>query len=52
VGEPFWRTLPLPPDYADRDEPYATLEGTVTIFETSGLPVVSVIASSEDDWDR
>ena len=25
---------------------------TVTIFETSGLPVVSVIASSEDDWDR
>ena len=36
----------------DRDEPYTTLEGTVTIFETSGLPVVSVIASSEDDWDR
>ena len=23
-----------------------------SIFETSGLPVVSVIASSEDDWDR
>ena len=22
------------------------------IFETSGLSVVSVIASSEDDWDR
>ena len=22
------------------------------IFETSGLPVISVIASSEDDWDR
>ena len=22
------------------------------ILETSGLPVVSVIASSEDDWDR
>ncbi len=22
------------------------------MFETSGLPVVSVIASSEDDWDR
>ena len=36
----------------DRDEPYTTLEGTVTIFETCGLPVVSVIASSEDDWDR
>ncbi len=52
VGEPFWRRLPLPEDYADRDEPYTTLEGTVAIFETCGLPVVSLIASSEDDWDR
>jgi len=24
----------------------------VAVFETSGLPVVSVIASSDDDWDR
>ncbi len=52
VGEPYWRRLPLPDDYEDRSEPWTTLEGTVTIFETSGLPVVSVIASSEDDWDR
>ena len=51
VGEPFWRRLPLPDDYEARDDPWTTLEGTVTIFETSGLPVVSVIASSEDDWD-
>ena len=52
VGEPFWRRLPLPADYEDRRDPWTTLEGTVTIFETSGLPVVTVIASSEDDWDR
>jgi SAM-dependent methyltransferase len=52
VGEPFWRRLPLPADYEDRDEPWTTLEGTVVVFETSGLPVVSVIASSDDDWDR
>jgi len=52
VGEPFWRRLPLPDDYEDREDPWTTLEGTVTIFETSGLPVVSVIASSEADWDR
>jgi SAM-dependent methyltransferase len=52
VGEPFWRSLPLPADYEDRNEPFTTLDGTVTIFEASGLPVVSVIASSEDDWDR
>jgi cyclopropane fatty-acyl-phospholipid synthase-like methyltransferase len=52
VGEPYWRRLPLPDDYEDRDEPWTTLDGTTRIFETSGLPVVSVIASSEDDWDR
>ena len=52
VGEPFWRRLPPPDDYVDPDDPWTTLEGTVTIFETSGLPIVSVIASSEDDWDR
>ena len=51
VGEPYWQRLPLPEDYADRDEPWTTLEETVVVFETSGLPVVSVIASSEDDWD-
>jgi len=52
VGEPFWRRLPLPDEYEDRGDPWTTLAGTVLIFETSGLPVVSVIASSEDDWDR
>jgi len=52
VGEPFWRRLPLPEDFEDRSDPWTTLDGTVLAFETSGLPVVSVIASSEDEWDR
>jgi len=52
VGEPYWKRLPLPDDYLERHELWTTLEGTIRIFETSGLPVVSVIASSEDDWDR
>ncbi len=52
VGEPYWRRLPLPEDYEDREDPLTTLEGTVLVFETAGLPVVSVIGSSEDDWDR
>jgi SAM-dependent methyltransferase len=51
VGEPYWRRLPLPEDYADRRDPWTTLDGTVVMFETTGIPVVSVIASSEDDWD-
>jgi len=52
VGEPYWRRLPLPDDYADRNDPWTTLDGTVVMFETTGIPVVSVIASSEADWDR
>ncbi|MBA2643625.1 MAG: class I SAM-dependent methyltransferase [Actinobacteria bacterium] len=52
VGEPYWRRLPLPVEYEDRSEPFTTLEGTVDIVESGGLSAVSVIASSEDDWDR
>ncbi len=52
VGEPYWRRLPLPDGYEDRDQPFTTLEGTVDIFESGGLEVVSVIDSSHDDWDR
>ena len=52
IGEPFWRTSELPADYADRDEPFTSLEGTVAIFESGGLVAASLIASSDDDWDR
>jgi len=51
VGEPYWRRWPLPEDYEDRDDPFTSLEGTVTILESGGLAAVTVIASSEDDWD-
>lgn len=52
VGEPFWRRTPLPDDYGDREEPFTTLEGTVDVMESGALRVVTVIASSEDDFDR
>jgi SAM-dependent methyltransferase len=52
IGEPFWRGLPLPTDYTERSDPWTTLEGTTQVVESSGLRVVSLIASSEDDWDR
>lgn len=52
VGEPYWKRLPLPEDYEDRGLLLTTFEGTVEVFETEELPVVSVIASSDDDWDR
>ncbi len=58
VGEPFWRVWPLPPDpfagereRTDESEWLPLLE-TVERFESTGVHVVSLIASSQDDWDR
>ena len=58
VGEPYWRVWPLPPDpvageheRTDESEWLPLLE-TVERFESTGVRVVSFIASSEDDWDR
>jgi SAM-dependent methyltransferase len=52
VGEPYWRGLPLPDDYEECTLPFTTLEGTVEIFESGGLVVTALVASSDDDWDR
>ena len=58
IGEPYWRVWPLPPDpfggereRTDEGEWLPLLE-TVERFESTGVRVVSLIASSEDDWDR
>jgi SAM-dependent methyltransferase len=50
VGEPYWRRWPLP-DGISADG-YVPLEATVGRFEQVGLPVVTIVAASEDDWDR
>ena len=59
VGEPYWRAWPLPPDAERQDEPSRTAEdeflplaATVERAESTGVRVVSLIASSEEDWDR
>ena len=52
VGEPYWRRLPLPEDYEDRTRAVDDARGDRPDLRDVGLPVVSVIASSEDDWDR
>jgi SAM-dependent methyltransferase len=59
VGEPYWRMWPLPPvPELDHSSP-RTAEGewlplpeTIERAESAGVRVVSLIASSEDDWDR
>ena len=59
VGEPYWRTWPLPPEPELHGSSLRTDEGewlslaeTVERAESAGVRVISLIASSEDDWDR
>jgi SAM-dependent methyltransferase len=49
VGEPYWRTWPLPEGVDDLG--YLPLSQTVARVEAAGLALVTLIASSEDDWD-
>jgi methyltransferase family protein len=59
VGEPYWRTWPLPPEpglggsaLRTDEDAWLPLPETVERAESVGVRVVSLIASSEDDWDR
>ena len=57
VGEPYWRDRPLSPAPAEDpkrvgEEEWLPLAETIDLAESSGVRVVSLIASSEDDWDR
>jgi len=58
VGEPYWRVWPLPPapemDQRQRtaEEEFLPLPETIERAESAGVRVVSLIASSDDDWDR
>jgi SAM-dependent methyltransferase len=58
VGEPYWRVWPLPPapegDRLQRtaEEEFLPLPATIERAESAGVRVVSLVASSEDDWDR
>ena len=53
VGEPYWRAWPLPDGAAPAEgDEFLPLAETVERFESAGVEVVSMIAASEDDWDR
>lgn len=52
VGEPYWRG-PLPEDAELKPGwDFVSLPETVALAESTGVGVVSLIASSLDDWDR
>ena len=50
VGEPYWRTWPLPPGLAPHD--FVGLPATVARFEGAGVSLVGLIAAAEEDWDH
>lgn len=53
VGEPYWRTWPPPAEAGTEErEELLSLDATVERAESTGVRVVSVIESSEEDWDR
>ena len=56
VGEPYWRVWPLPsaPEGEERTDEgeWLLLPETVERMESTGVRVVSLIASSEEEWDR
>ena len=58
VGEPYWREWPLPEGFSSAEgarvgeEDFLPLAETLDRFESAGVEVVSLLASSEDDWDR
>jgi SAM-dependent methyltransferase len=53
IGEPYWWQWPLPPGAEPKEGwNFASLPETVALIESAGAAVVSLIASSEDDWDR
>jgi SAM-dependent methyltransferase len=58
VGEPYWCEWPLPAaadvDGEERvaEEEFLPLPETIERAESTGVRVVSLIASSQDDWDR
>jgi SAM-dependent methyltransferase len=59
VGEPYWRSWPLPPEpeldgssLRTDEEEWLPLPETIERAESAGVRVLALIASSEDDWDR
>jgi SAM-dependent methyltransferase len=53
IGEPYWRTWPLPAGFEPEDgEDFVTLAETVGRFRAAGLTPTALIDGSFDDWDQ
>lgn len=53
VGEAYWRKWPLPDAFVPEETyDFVSLPETVARFECPEIEPVTLIASSQDDWDR
>ena len=52
LGEPYWRTSSIPPDYARAEATIYTEYELLQMTRQAGLDLVTVVRASHDDWDR
>ena len=49
IGEPYWKTDRVPPEYAQREKIHSELQ-LLDIVHKQGLDIAYIIRSSDDDW--
>lgn len=52
IGEPYWRTPAVPPDYSRHEATVFTENELFQQARAEGMDVLYVVRASEDDWDR
>jgi SAM-dependent methyltransferase len=52
IGEPYWRSAPLPAETAPGGADFHTERELLDIVRAEGLELEYVVRASQDDWDR
>jgi SAM-dependent methyltransferase len=52
IGEVYWRTAHVPPEYARRQQTIPTEAELLPLIRQEGYHLETVIRASQDDWDR
>ena len=51
IGEPYWRTNQVPPEYAQSEKVHTELE-ILQLIRSEGFDLEYIVRASEDDWDK
>jgi SAM-dependent methyltransferase len=52
IGEPYWRSAPLPPQAAPGGADFHTERALLEMIRAEALELEFVVRASQDDWDR